>query len=794
MRDIFKEVNDIYYHDITAFTLSSDVIFPNMTACFEFENNEFAEVMRNSFMEDKMILIVTPFSADVEGNFSDLRKCYNTGVVCQVNNITQTNSDKERWSVVITGCHKVEITALCKDKKGVLHGEIKRYEPVKNERNYSKNYKTAIVRRLKELFNEYCMLREFPPFDALEKVAKSRSAEKIFYLVLGNVELSIAVKRKIFELDNLYDMIDELINAVDNENLVGRCLTEIRSRTTHGVEDAKRRMFLHEQMNAISQMLGEDGGDDDEIKKYQMRIDELDADEVVIEKLNKELSRLKRMNMGSKDTDVIRDYLDVCLELKWRGKENSKVNIKKVEKILNRDHYGINKVKDRILENLAVKQLDAGAKSQIMCLYGPPGVGKTSIVKSIAEALGRKYERISLGGMRDEAEIRGHRKTYVGSMPGRIIEAMRDAKTHNPVILLDEIDKVSTGNQGDLSSALLEVLDPEQNKNFRDHYVELDFDLSDVMFITTANDLETISAPLRDRMEIIEVKSYTEEEKFQIAKRHLVPKQIGLNGLNKKQINITESAIRSLICDYTAEAGVRTLERRIASLCRKAAKEIVENNAEKVTFKKDNLEKYLGKKVNRNDFKTEKDEIGCVNGLAWTMAGGVIMPLEVLVMDGKGKLELTGSLGDVMKESAKIAVSYARSVANNYGVNAEFFEKNDIHIHAPEGAVPKDGPSAGVTLVTGIISAMAKIPVRNDVAMTGEITLRGKVLAIGGLREKTLAAYKQGIKTIVVPYANKVDMDEVEQVVKDNVEFVFAKEISDVLQVALVNNPKKAEV
>lgn len=448
------------------------------------------------------------------------------------------------------------------------------------------------------------------------------------------------------------------------------------------------------------------------------------------------------------------------------------------------------KVKDRILENLAVRALTPDIKGQILCLVGPPGVGKTSVAKSVARALNRNFVRVSLGGVKDESDIRGHRKTYVGAMPGRIMNAMKLAGSKNPVVLLDEIDKMSNDFRGDPSSAMLEVLDSEQNNAFRDHYIEVPFDLSDVLFITTANTLDTVQAPLLDRMEVIELSSYTREEKFHIAKEHLIKKQEGKNGLKASQIRICNDAIYKLIDSYTREAGVRNLERQLGSLCRKAAKEIVEDGVKKVTFKADNLEKYLGHEKYLPDVVSDKDAVGSVNGLAWTSVGGVVMPLEVLVLDGKGRIELTGSLGDVMKESAKIAVSYCRSVADKYGIDKDFYEKKDLHIHAPEGAVPKDGPSAGVTMITGIISALGNIKVRSDVAMTGEITLSGKVLPIGGLREKTMAAYKAGVKTIIVPFANKGDLDDVDDTVKLCCEFVFAKTIQDVLDVALVPNSK----
>ena len=452
------------------------------------------------------------------------------------------------------------------------------------------------------------------------------------------------------------------------------------------------------------------------------------------------------------------------------------------------------KVKERILELISVRNLIPDVKGQIICLVGPPGVGKTSIGKSIAKALGRKYARVSLGGIRDESDIRGHRKTYIGSMPGRIIAAIRQAGSSNPLILLDEIDKMSNDFRGDPSSAMLEVLDSEQNKEFRDHYLEIPFDLSDVLFVTTANNLDTVAPPLLDRMDIIELPSYTREEKFEIAKRHLVPKQLKANGLNGNMLRFSDAGLYELIDFYTREAGVRTLERSIASVCRKAAKEIVSKTSARITVTPETVEKYLGVRKFTSDLKLDKPQIGEVNGLAWTSVGGTLMPLEVLSMDGKGAIELTGSLGDVMKESAKIAVSYSRSVAEKYGIDKDFYSKKDIHIHAPEGAVPKDGPSAGVTLATALISELSGIPVRSDVAMTGEITLRGKVLAIGGLREKTMAAYKAGIKTVIIPSDNKPDLEEVDEKVKASVEFVFAETIEDVLNTALIMPEAKKPV
>ncbi|MGN1133917.1 MAG: endopeptidase La, partial [Oscillospiraceae bacterium] len=529
----------------------------------------------------------------------------------------------------------------------------------------------------------------------------------------------------------------------------------------------------------------------DEIQNYYDKISKLGASDEVVQKLNSEVNRLSQMQMSSQEAVVIRNYLDTCLALPWNVYTKDVTDIKKAAKVLDKDHYGLKKVKERILETFAVRCLNKDVKGQILCLVGPPGTGKTSVGKSIAKALGRKYVRVSLGGVRDESDIRGHRKTYVGAMEGRIMNAMKQVGSKNPVILLDEIDKMGNDYRGDPSSAMLEVLDSEQNTAFRDHFIELPFDLSDVLFITTANTTETIQPPLLDRMEVIELASYTREEKFNIAKNHLIPKQIKKNGLKAAQMRITDKGIYTLIDSYTREAGVRNLERTIGTLCRKAAKEIVENDTKRVIFKDTNIEKYLGHKKYLRDISQKVDAVGEVNGLAWTSVGGVILPLEVLVLDGKGKIELTGSLGDVMKESAKIAVSYCRSVAEKYGIEPDFYEKKDIHIHAPEGAVPKDGPSAGVTMVTALISALSGIAVRADVAMTGEITLNGKVLPIGGLREKTMAAYKEGIKTVIVPKDNIGDLDEVDDEVKLNVEFVFAETLQDVLDTALVQ-PKNS--
>ena len=607
-----------------------------------------------------------------------------------------------------------------------------------------------------------------------------------------NIPLAFTDRQSLLEAPSVLDKLILMITMLSRETNVLSLERRIHSQVHSQIEESQREYYIREQIKALQNELGEneDGSDVNEIDDYTHRIDSLILSEEVRDKLMGEVRKLSKMGMMSQEGVVLRNYLDTVLALPWNAVTKDRTDVKKAKQILDKDHYGMAKVKDRILENLAVRALTPDVKGQILCLVGPPGVGKTSVAKSVARALNRNFVRVSLGGVKDESDIRGHRKTYVGAMPGRIMNAMKLAGSKNPVVLLDEIDKMSNDFRGDPSSAMLEVLDSEQNNAFRDHYIEVPFDLSDVLFITTANTLDTVQAPLLDRMEVIELSSYTREEKFHIAKEHLIKKQEGKNGLKASQIRICNDAIYKLIDSYTREAGVRNLERQIGSLCRKAAKEIVEDGVKKVTFKADNLEKYLGHEKYLPDVVSDKDAVGSVNGLAWTSVGGVVMPLEVLVLDGKGRIELTGSLGDVMKESAKIAVSYCRSVADKYGIDKDFYEKKDLHIHAPEGAVPKDGPSAGVTMITGIISALGNIKVRSDVAMTGEITLSGKVLPIGGLREKTMAAYKAGVKTIIVPFANKGDLDDVDDTVKLCCEFVFAKTIQDVLDVALVPNSK----
>ena len=779
MNEKIKTVSSRTVQIMPCVAMRDIVLFPNMVMHFDVARTRSVLALKAALENDRMVFLTTQKDLIIDKpEFKDL---YKTGVIAEIKQIIKAPDGYSR--VLVEGRYKAKAqnVYLCGDN--YLEAEIKKL-PVYSREIMDTYEIQAVMREVKRTFREYAENVPRMPKEILAAVYSAQTPKDLFESIVFNISISAEYKQMLLEKKTVGEKLTHLIGILSDELEVISIEKEIQSQVSKNIEENQKEYYLREQLKVIRSELGEDSEEDD-IEMYTNKIYELNLSEDNQNKLLSEVRRLEKMPSGSQEAVVIRAYLDNCLSLPWNKSTEDTSNIEKARKVLDNDHYGLKKVKERILEILSVKALNPDIKGQIICLAGPPGVGKTSIGKSIAHALGRQYVRVSLGGVKDESDIRGHRKTYVGAMPGRIINALRQAGTNNPVMLLDEIDKMSNDFRGDPSSAMLEVLDSEQNKEFRDHYIEMPFDLSNVLFITTANNLNTIQGPLLDRMEVIELSSYTREEKFNIAKRHLIPKQLKANGMKASQMKITDNCIYALVDSYTKEAGVRKLERCIASLCRKAAKEIVENGAKKVTFRENNIEKYLGAKKYLPDLVAENSEVGLVNGLAWTSVGGVTMPMEVLVLNGKGEITLTGSLGDVMKESAKIAVSYCRSVADKFKIDKDFYKTKDLHIHAPEGAVPKDGPSAGVTMVTAMVSALSGIPVKSSVAMTGEITLLGKVLPIGGLKEKSMAAYKAGIKKIIIPYDNKADIEEIDDAVKSSVEIVLAKNISDVLDAAL---------
>lgn len=778
---------------IPALAMRGLVVFPNVVMHFDVSREKSEAALRSAMENDKMIFLTAQADDAVEDPaFKDL---YRVGVVAEIRQMLKGADDITR--VLVEGKYRAKLMKIVSNEPYLI-ANVKPYPEI-SKINTDEIEIEAVVRAIKQSFYQYSIIMPRMPKEFVTSVMNEKNPFKLFDSIVFNIPLAIEDKEMLLEESHIISRLGMLLAMIAREVEVLDIERSIQERVREQLDSTQREYYLREQMKAIASQLGDDEEYIEEQDEYSEKILGMELEEETKTKLLKEADRLLKMPPSSQEAFVIRNYLDNVLELPWNTLTKDKNDIKKVKEVLDKDHYGLDKVKERILENIAVRELNPDIKGQIICLVGPPGVGKTSIGKSVAKALGKKYQRISLGGVRDESDIRGHRKTYIGAMPGRIINAMKLAGSKNPLILLDEIDKLTHDMRGDPSSALLEVLDSEQTSAFRDHYIEVPFDLSKVLFVTTANTTQTIDPPLLDRMDVIELTSYTREEKFHIAKEHLVPKQLKANGLKAAMLKFTDGALYVLIDNYTKEAGVRTLERRIAELCRKAAKAIVSGDKKSVRISEKNIEQYLGAKKYLDDDFSKKSEIGVVNGLAWTSVGGVIMPLEASVFDGKGTVETTGSLGDVMKESAKIAVSYVRSIADKYGISGEFYKEKDIHIHAPEGATPKDGPSAGVTMTTALVSALANIPVRHDVAMTGEITLHGKVLPIGGLREKTMAAYKAGVKTVIIPAGNKGDLEEVDKVVKDNIRFVYAEEISDVLEIALEKKephyikPKKSE-
>ncbi len=704
---------------------------------------------------------------------------YKIGVVAEIKHVVK--NPHGNLSVVFEGISRAKINEIKEESGFMLASAVAKQE---KQSFKSTAQCDALMLEVKNILREARDIH--PTFDEdLRLSAEAISSPGYFAdFVASSAIIDYKNKQSVLEAMTVRNRLEKLLVALEEEFMLLKCEHDIQKQVRDKIDKNQKDYFLREQIKALQSELGE-YEEDDELKEYDDKIAAAKLPEDVREKLYKELSKLAKTPFGAAEGTVIRAYLDTCLDYPFGIKTTEEVTVEEAKKILDADHDGLTKVKDRILEFVAVKQFTPDVKNQIICLVGPPGVGKTSVAASVARALGRKYARVSLGGMHDEAEIRGHRKTYVGAMPGRIVTAIINAKAENPVIVLDEIDKMASNFRGDPTSALLEVLDPEQNKAFRDNFMEIPIDLSDALFIATANSYDGIPSPLLDRMEVIELSTYTDTEKLNIAKNHLVPKQMKRNGINSRMFKITDDGIMALIKGYTREAGVRNLEREIASLIRKSAKKIAEGGAKSVRITEKNLSDFLGKIKVIPERLEDENPIGVVNGLAYTQSGGDLLKVEVAVMEGNGKIELTGSLGDVMKESAKIAHSYVRSVVEEYGLNADFYKDKDIHIHFPEGAIPKDGPSAGVTMVTAIVSALGNIPVKRDVAMTGEITLRGKVLPIGGLKEKTLAAYRSGIKTVLVPEDNMRDLDDIDTEARENLTFIPCKTASDVLSAAL---------
>ena len=754
------------------------VAFPKMVMHFDVSRSKSMMAVEKALKADGKLFLVTQHEAYVENpKASDL---YKVGVVAEIKQVLKLPDNVMK--VLVEGSYKANLVRLIDDGE-VLKAEVKR-TPTYSRAKYDEVEAEALMRSVKDVFERYASFFPRMPKELLTSIMTQDSPLKLFETVTFNCNLNYRDKQTLLEETSVINKLSVLFACLTSEVEILELENLINEQTKNSIDKGQREFYLREQLRVIQEQLGEDEGE--EAFSYINDIMDLKLDEKNKEKLLKEADKLTKLPPSSQEAFVIKNYLDTVLDLPWGKYTKAKLSIDKAEAVLEKDHYGLKKVKERILEFLAVHILNPEIKGQIICLAGPPGIGKTSIAKSIAKAMGRKYARVSLGGVRDEADIRGHRKTYVGAMPGRIITALSQAGSANPLILFDEIDKLCSDIKGDPSSAMLEVLDSEQNNAFRDHFIEVPFDLSKAVFITTANNVSNIPAPLLDRMEVIELPSYTAEEKFHIAKEHLVPKQLKEHGLKASQLKISDDAINDIVQYYTKEAGVRTLERNIASLCRKVAKKVAAGEVKKVTIKAKDLTDYLGIHKYLNDLSSKKDQVGVVNGLAWTSVGGVLMPIEVLVMNGTGKIEVTGSLGEVMKESSRIAVSYVRSIADKYGINPDFYKEKDVHIHAPEGAVPKDGPSAGVTMTTALVSALSGLKARSDVAMTGEVTLHGKVLPIGGLREKTMAAYKAGIKNVIIPVANKPDLEEVDQVVKDAINFTYADDLTDVLDTALI--------
>ena len=762
---------------LPAIALRGTTILPDMIVHFDVSRERSIKAIEAAMLHDQKIFLVTQKDPEVEK--PELSELYQVGTVAYIKQVVKLPHDLLR--VLVEGIERAELLGL-EQEEPFLKAETALFEP--DGAQYTKSLKEAMFRSIQELFQRYCMESGKISKDLAAQIMNITELEELISQISVNVPLTYQNKQKILEAVSLENQYEVLAVILNNEIEVLQIGHDLQRKLKARVDKNQRDYILREQLKLIREELGEENTADT-AEGYRQKAEALDAPQEVKDKLNKEIDRFKSMNNAAAESSVLSTYIETLLGLPWNKKSEDSTDLKEAWKILEEGHYGLKDVKERIMEFLAVRKLTSGGKSPILCLVGPPGTGKTSIAKSVAEALHKKYVRICLGGVRDEAEIRGHRKTYVGAMPGRITAALSQAGVSNPLMLLDEIDKTSSDYKGDTSAALLEVLDPEQNNHFNDHYVEVPQDLSEVLFIATANDMDGIPRPLLDRMEVIEISGYTENEKEHIAKDHLIPKQLEVNGIPEGKLKIQTPALRKIITLYTREAGVRGLERKIGQICRKAAREIMENDQKKVTVNSKNLENYLGKARYSYLMANKKDEVGIARGLAWTQVGGDTLQIEVNVMPGKGELVLTGQLGDVMKESAQAGISYIRSVADKYGIAPEFFQENDIHVHIPEGAVPKDGPSAGITMATAMLSAIIGREVRADVAMTGEITLRGHVLPIGGLKEKLLAAKYAKIKQVLVPKDNKPDIQEMDAEILDGLKISFVDNMNEVLHEAL---------
>lgn len=756
--------------------LNGTVAFPSVNINFEVSEKESVAAAKAAIETNSFVLLVTNKNSPAEyGGIDDL---FSVGCVAKIKQSLKTPDKHLR--LIVEGYSRATVTGYKHFADYVMADAICKTYHLRDDGGFKGE---ALIREAISALEG--IMKFLPPATSeLLVTAKTINNPGLFAdFVASNFLVKFNDKQAVLECFEPLERLECLIFHLEREAELLNCEFDIHRQVREALNRHQNEYYLREQIKVIREKLGDDA--ESECDEYDEKIRASELPEELCEKLLKENNRISKMPFGTSEAALLRNYIDVCLELPWGKRTRDSVNVAKAKKILDADHDGLEKVKERILEYLAVKQLCPELKNQIICLVGPPGVGKTSIAASIARAMNRKYVRVSLGGVRDEADIRGHRKTYIGAMPGRIINALTEAKVCNPLILLDEIDKLTRDSHGDPSSALLEVLDAEQNKNFRDHFVEYPFDLSECLFIATANTYEGIPRPLLDRMEVIELKLYTKREKLEIAKNHLIPKQLKRHGLSKRLFKISDDALCEIIDFYTREAGVRNLERTIAELCRKAAKRIVEEQVKNVSVSIANIGEFLGNRKLLPERISTENEVGSVNGLAYTELGGSMLKIEVAVLEGTGKIEITGSLGDVMQESAKIAVSYVRSVAKEYGIDTDFYKTKDIHIHAPEGAVPKDGPSAGVTITTALVSALTGRAVKRDIAMTGEITLRGNVLAIGGLKEKTMAAYNAGVKRVLIPADNEKDLCDIDALARDNLEFIPCKKISQVLEAAL---------